>query len=170
MITLTEEPYEHPAAVALVAALLAETNVRYADEIAHLTEEELAEGDADYLNEVTPELVRRPHGTFVVAWIDGQAVGCGALRALDAADRVGEIKRMYTDPSARRSGVSRAVLARLEEVAAELGYQRLQLETGTAQPEALALYEGQGWHRIEPYGRWKDAPSSVCFAKDLADP
>jgi GNAT superfamily N-acetyltransferase len=75
---------------------------------------------------------------------------------------------MYTATSARRRGVSRAVLTRLEEIAAELGYRRIQLETGTAQPEAMALYASHGWRRIEPYGRYSDSPSSVCFAKDLA--
>jgi GNAT superfamily N-acetyltransferase len=77
---------------------------------------------------------------------------------------------MYTAPEARRRGVSRAVLERLELIAAELGYRRLRLETGTAQPEAVALYESHGWERITPYGRYKDSPSSVCFAKDLAGP
>ncbi len=52
--------------------------------------------------------------------------------------------------------------------AIELGYGRLQLETGTPQPEAVALYESAGWHRIEPYGSSQDEPTSRCFAKDLA--
>ena len=78
-----------------------------------------------------------------------------------------EIKRMYTAPEARRQGVSRGVLARLEARGAALGYRRLKLETGLAQPEALALYEAQGWERIAPYGRFRDHPESVCFAKDV---
>jgi hypothetical protein len=49
----------------------------------------------------------------------------------------------------------------------ELGYRRLVLETGTAQPEALELYATAGWEGIEPYGYWKDSPTSLCFAKDL---
>jgi GNAT superfamily N-acetyltransferase len=83
---------------------------------------------------------------------------------------VGEVKRMYVVPTARRRGVSRRLLTGLEARAADLGYERLLLETGTPQPEAIALYESAGWDRIAPYGHWKDSPSSVCFGKDLAGP
>lgn len=167
MIELTEEPYDSEAALALVAALHREIDERYGHEMADWTPEE-READTDgYLGEVTPELTTRPRGVFLVARVDGSPVGCGALKPLDDSVGVAEVKRMYTAPHGRRQGVGRAVLARLEEVAAELGYDRMQLETGTAQPEALAMYATQGWRRIPSYGRYKGAPSSVCFAKDL---
>lgn len=169
MIELTEEPYDGEVATTLVAALLVDINERYAHEIADMTEAEAAEDDREYLAEVTPELVSRPLGAFVVARLDGRPVGCGALKPFPLAGTA-EVKRMYTAPEARRRGVSRAVLGRLEVVASELGYTRMQLETGTEQPEALALYESHGWHRIPPYGRYRASPSSVCFAKDLAGP
>jgi GNAT superfamily N-acetyltransferase len=167
-VELAEEPYDGPDAVVLVAALNDEINLRYADSVEAWTEDELAEDNEAYLAEVTPELVSPPHGVFVIARIAGEAVGCGAVKPHDLAARIGEVKRMYVVPHARRRGVSRAVLARLEEDAARLGYRRLILETGTEQPEALALYESHGWERITPYGRYKDEPSSVCFGKDLA--
>ena len=163
MITVTEEPYESPVAVALVQELLVELNERYAD-----IDEADDPDDGDYLAEVTPAMVRAPHGRFLVAWLAGAPAGCGALKPLDSDPSVGEIKRMYTAPAARRRGVSRALLARLEEAAVELGYARVQLETGFAQPEALALYESHGWHRITPYGHYKGSAQSVCFAKELA--
>ena len=167
MIELTEERYDSAVAVALVAELLAEINDRYAHEIEAMTAEELAAEDAEYLAEVTPDMVTRPRGVFLVAWVDGEPAGCGALKPVADLATTAEVKRMYTAPAARRRGVSRAILERLEEVAAELGYEHLQLETGTEQPEALALYESHGWHRIAPYGRYKDSPSSVCFGKHL---
>ena len=167
-IELTEESYDSDAAAGLVAALNAELNERYASQVETWSPEELAEDTKGYLAEVTPELVRAPRGAFVVARLDGEPVACGALKPFDDAG-VGEIKRMYTTPHARRRGISRAVLAHLERRAAELGYRRLQLETGTEQPEAISLYEAQGWVRVTPYGRYKDDPSSVCFAKDIAD-
>ncbi|MSO87585.1 MAG: GNAT family N-acetyltransferase [Acidimicrobiia bacterium] len=132
-----------------------------------MTPDQHEEDHAGYLAEISPDLVAHPHGTFVVAWLDGEPAGCGALKPLDAGSGVAEVKRMYTAPVARRRGVSRAVLSRLEAVAAALGYRTLQLETGTAQPEALALYASHGWHRIALYGRYQDDPDSVCFAKDL---
>jgi hypothetical protein len=41
------------------------------------------------------------------------------------------------------------------------------LETGVRQPEAIALYESAGYDAIEPYGFYKNAPLSRCYAKDL---
>ena len=167
MIQIGEEPYDGEAAVALVAAMHADINERYAHSIVDLTAEERAADDDAHAEEVTPAMVTAPLGVFLVARLNGEAVGCGALKPFESEPGVAEIKRMYTRPEARRQGVSRAVLARLEERGAGLGYRRLKLETGTAQPEALALYEAQGWERITPYGRYGDDPQSVCFAKDV---
>jgi GNAT superfamily N-acetyltransferase len=166
LITITEEPYDGPAAALLVQALMVDLNERYADEDAAAGDD--APDDDDYLAEVTAELVRPPKGTFLVAWLDGEPAGCGAVKPLDIDATKGEIKRMYTLPSARRRGISRSLLVALESRAAALGYGYLQLETGLAQPEAIALYESHGWHRITPYGHYKDSPQSVCFAKAIA--
>ena len=106
-----------------------------------------------------------PHGVFLVAWVDGDAVGCGGIRQYDEA--TGEIKRMYTKPEARRRGISRVVLEALEARARAVGYTRLVLETGIRQPEAIALYESSGYASIEPYGFYKNAPGSRCYAKPL---
>ena len=163
-ITITEEPYDGPIGEALVKGLLEELNVRYAGHDAELPDPPT---DDDYLAEVTATMVRPPQGAFLVAWLDGGVAGCGALKPLHHDPSIGEIKRMYTVPAARRRGISRALLVALEARAAELGYGYLQLETGLAQPEAIALYESHGWHRITPYGHYKDSPQSVCFAKAL---
>jgi GNAT superfamily N-acetyltransferase len=168
LITITQEPYDGPVADGLIQDLMVELNERYADDV--LTGQADAPDDDDYLAEVTADLVTPPKGTFLVAWIDGDAVGCGAVKPLDTDQAIGEIKRMYTAPRARRRGISRALLVALEARAAELGYTFLQLETGLAQPEAVALYESHGWHRITPYGHYKDSPQSVCFAKAIAPP
>ena len=168
MIELTEEPFDGPVGVRLTNAMAVEVSRRYAGQLAGLTLEEEAADNAAYRAEVTPAMVTRPGGAFVVAWLAGEAVGCGAVRPLHGRPGVAEIKRMYTAPPARRQGVSRVVLDRLEAIAGALGYGRLQLETGTPQPEAIALYESTGWVAIQPYGHYKDAPTSRSFAKDLA--
>jgi hypothetical protein len=59
------------------------------------------------------------------------------------------------------------VLERLEVIAGELGYRALRLETGTPQPEAIALYERAGWQRIAPFGRYRHSPVVVSFGKEL---
>ena len=90
-----------------------------------------------------------PGGTFLVALEDDVPVACGGLRTL--APRVGEIKRMYVAPGARRRGLARRLLAELEACARELGHERLRLDTNAAQPEALQLYEATGYVEIADY-------------------
>src|SRR5713226_7650321 len=104
-------------------------------------------------------------GTFLVARDNGQPVGCGAFRLLDRA--TAEVKRMYVEPEHRGKGVGRAVLARLEAAATQLGARRLVLETGIHSPEALALYRGTGFRPIDCWGEYATSPTSVCMEKIL---
>jgi GNAT superfamily N-acetyltransferase len=105
-------------------------------------------------------------GAYLLACIGGVAVGSAALRPLDAT--TAEVRRLYVAPGVRRTGVARALLAELERRAHDFGYTKLRLETGNRQHAALALYAACGWRRIDPFGRYRDDPSSVCFEKPLA--
>jgi GNAT superfamily N-acetyltransferase len=103
---------------------------------------------------------------FVVAAdADGTPLGCGGLRRLDAV--TGEVKRMYVVPERRGSGVAAAVLAALEEHARTLGWTRLRLETGNAQPDAVAFYTKHGYRPIPRFGPYAAEPTSRCFEKPL---
>lgn len=104
-------------------------------------------------------------GAFLVAYRDGQAVGCGAVRRNDP--RVAEIKRMYVTPKERGRGIARQVLTALENEARQLGVSRLVLETGLRQVEALALYRRAGFVEIPLFGEYIDSPLSVCMEKTL---
>jgi GNAT superfamily N-acetyltransferase len=95
----------------------------------------------------------------------GQAIGCAAVQPLEP--RIGELKRMYIVPDERGRGLGRALLRAVEDLAKVAGYEVLRLETGWAQPEAVALYDSAGYSRITPYGYWKDEPGSICFEKSL---
>ena len=99
----------------------------------------------------TPADSQVPRSAFVVARLDGTAVGCGALRPMDdesGFEDSAEIKRMYVSPEARGKRLGAAFLARLEELARGFGYARAVLETGDAQPEAIRLYDRSGYRRI----------------------
>jgi GNAT superfamily N-acetyltransferase len=111
------------------------------------------------------EEVVNGRGAFLVAYRDGQAVGCGAVRRNDP--QVAEIKRMYVIPEARGRGVARHVLTALEAEARQLGVCRLVLETGLRQVEALALYRRAGFVEIPLFGEYIDSPLSVCMEKNL---
>lgn len=104
---------------------------------------------------------------FVVAWQNGEPVGCGGVRSLGEDETAAEIKRMYVAPSARGSGVGRSILRQLEKLAASSGFTRICLETGQRQPAAICLYQSEGYERIPCYGRYANDAMSVCFAKAL---
>ena len=101
----------------------------------------------------------------VVAYEDGRAVSCGAIKEFTAGFM--EVKRMYTLPEYRGRGIAGKVLEALEGWAAELGCEKCVLETGKRQPEAIALYEKSGYRVIENYGQYVGVENSVCFEKEI---
>lgn len=92
-------------------------------------------------------------------------VACGAIKELDADSM--EVKRMYTDVSARGKGYAKRILSELEKWAKEMGYKSCVLETGKRQPDAIALYQSSGYQLIPNYGQYQGIENSVCFQKML---
>ena len=127
-LAVAASAHDTPAATALLAAHAAEMRSRYPDS-----------GWAG---------VGSRFDAFWVARWDGRPVGCVGLREL-APGRV-EVKHLYVESSARRRGVAAALMAAFEAEAARRG-AGVVLETGTRQPEAIALYEGRGYRRRGPY-------------------
>jgi ribosomal protein S18 acetylase RimI-like enzyme len=158
-VVIGPERYDSEDAATLIDALSAELDRRYG------AEDDAGQG---WRAEVGPADVTPPAGVFLVARVDGEAVGCGAVKR--HADGVGEVKRMYVAPAGRRRGLGRILLAELEHHAASLGYRVLRLETGEAQPEAMALYESAGFRRIPNYGRYADDPRTASYDKALTAP
>ena len=141
-----------PTAQQLIAALNAELEARYPEDGANffrLDTEEVAEG----------------RGAFLVAYLAGKPVGCGAVRRIEP--HIAEIKRMYVDPAARDRGVGRQILVALEAESRQLGAHRLILETGPRQPEAIAVYARSGFVEIPLFGEYVDPNFSVCMAKNI---
>jgi putative acetyltransferase len=102
---------------------------------------------------------------FFVAFDGDEAIGCGGLRQLDAVH--GEVKRMYVRPDHRGGGVSTDILHTLEAWARERGWERLVLETGNRQPDAIRFYEREGYTRIPNFGHYVDSTISLCFERKL---
>ena len=159
VVDVRVDSIDAPHARTLIAELHRDLNARYG-----VVAEPL--GDS-YLDEISVEESSSPLGVFVLAWRDGEPVGCGALRPGHAGGAV-EVKRMYVRPQARGEGISRLLLAALETHAGALGYARLELETGIKQPEAMALYESAGWTPIAGYGEYAGHPWTRCYGKDVA--
>ncbi len=99
----------------------------------------------------------------VVAYDQDVPVGCGALKEFEPGTV--EVKRMYTLPDRRGQGIAAQILRELENWAAELGYTRCVLETGKRLPDAIRLYERNGYTHIPKYGPYVGMENSVCFEK-----
>jgi len=101
----------------------------------------------------------------VVAYENEIPVGCGAIKQYNANTM--EVKRMYVDPITRGTGIGSRILSALESWAAELAFVKCILETGKRQPEAIRLYEKNGYRQIGNYGQYEGIENSVCFMKEL---
>jgi putative acetyltransferase len=99
----------------------------------------------------------------VVAYLDEIPVGCGAIKQYD--EHTMEIKRMFVNPELRGKGIATKVLIELENWVRELNFSKCILETGKRQPEAIRLYEKNGYEIIPNFGQYKNVESSVCFEK-----
>lgn len=112
-----------------------------------------------------PEDVEVPRAAFLVARHDGYPVGCGALRPLN--ETTVEVKRMYTRPDYRRTGVAQAILAEMDRLSLAFGYSTIKLQTGPKQLNAAALYERVGYYRIPRFsGNWDLV---LAYQKDLVN-
>ncbi len=113
------------------------------------------------------EKLRRPEITFWTAWEDGELLGCGALKELDALH--GEVKSMRTARRHLRKGVARGVLNVILEEARRRGYRRLSLETGShaAFDPARRLYASMGFQACAPFADYQLDPYSVFMTLEL---
>ncbi len=162
-------PITHPDAERLVAEVQAEYVVRY--------------GGPDN-TPLEPGIFDAPSGAFFVVYDpvgDGSSgqpgtpvpVATGAWRRRRDVEAFGttdaaEVKRMFVSPGHRRRGLGRVVLDHLETTARDAGVAVMILETGDAQPEAMALYESSGYTAIPGFGHYAWSPQNRCYAKPLA--
>jgi DNA-binding MarR family transcriptional regulator/GNAT superfamily N-acetyltransferase len=96
-----------------------------------------------------PHEVRPPAGEFFVAYLRGEAIGCGAVK--HHADAPAEIKRMWIAPKARGLGLGRRLLEHLEACARAGGAHVAHIETSAVLGEALALYRSAGWVEVPAF-------------------
>lgn len=151
-LSLEQAPFDDPTVRRLTEATVAELNSHY-------------DGRPGSGAPPVASDFEAPAGTFLVAELDGEAIGCGGLCRYD--DETCEIRRMYVAPQARRRGISRAILAGLLDAGRGLGYKRARLETGYAQREAIGLYESSGFERIPCWGPYVTDERSLCFELEL---
>ena len=113
------------------------------------------------------DALRRPEISFWTAWQDGELLGCGALKQLDAQQA--EVKSMRTAARHLRKGVAAALLRHLIDEARRRGCRRLFLETGSATAFAPAhrLYASFGFVGCEPFADYVADPYSLFMRREL---
>ena len=109
-----------------------------------------------------PAAFTEPAGVFVVATVDGAAVGCGGIRMLDPTRA--EVKHLYVRPAARGTGLGRALLDDLERRASVLGATDVVLDTNARLEAAQGLYGSAGYAEVDPYN---DNPNADLWLRKV---
>lgn len=101
----------------------------------------------------------------IVAYENEMPIACGAIKQF--SEKTMEVKRMFVLSEKRGQEIAVVVLNELEKWARELGNDSCVLETGKAQPEAIRLYQKNGYSIISNYGQYIGVENSICFQKNL---
>ncbi|MFT3865440.1 MAG: GNAT family N-acetyltransferase [Solirubrobacterales bacterium] len=105
--------------------------------------------------EAPPADLVPPTGELLLISLDREPIAIGGIRDLHTP--VGEVKSMYVSPVARGHGIGRALLGRLEAIAAAHGCGAVRLDTAAHLTAAIALYHALGYHEIPAYN---DGPNA----------
>jgi GNAT superfamily N-acetyltransferase len=137
-VTINDEPIDSSGALSVFHAAVDELNRRY--------------GMDDDAPRMTFDELKPPLGIFLVARVDAHPAGGVGLRPIgEPGAHLGEVKRLWVRADLRRGGVATNLMSAIEVRARQLGYERLYLETGPAQPEALAFYVKTGWAPVDDF-------------------
>ena len=97
-----------------------------------------------------PGVYSRPGGVLLHATVAGQSAGCVGLRPFPS-EGVCEIKRLFVHPTFRGHKLGLALMVRILDVARELGYQKVRLDTHLpTMGAAVDLYRQFGFVDVQP--------------------
>jgi len=105
--------------------------------------------------------------TVLIAYDDDNAIGCGCFKRYD--DKTVELKRMFVKLEFRNRKIAGLMLQELESWSIEKGYREFILETGSNQPQAVALYKRSGYRIIENFGQYEGDSNSICMFKGVQE-
>lgn len=110
-----------------------------------------------------------PQGALLLALVDGEVAGCGALRPMHDSDypNACEMKRLYVRKAFRRFGLGRQLAQTLMDRASEIGYTSMLLDTLDDMEAARELYTSLGFEAIPPY-YFNPVPGAHYLKADLA--
>lgn len=105
---------------------------------------EAVEQDIQQISKFQPS-----YGQLIIAVYEGKICGLGSLKSINS--EIGEIKRMFVDPTFRRIGAGRAILEGLLVESNKAGYKKVRLDSPKFMEAAHSLYRSFGFRDIEPY-------------------
>lgn len=108
-----------------------------------------------------------PAGQVLIAWRDGDAMACVAMRPLERGRC--EMKRLYVRPQARGESLGRRLIERLCRAAREAGHREMVLDTLPTMVPARELYRSLGFEPVEPY-TYNPIAGTAFLALDLSRP
>lgn len=120
---------------------------------------------AESIHALDKQKMRSSDMTFWSARLNGDVMGCGALKQIDQVSA--ELKSMKTAPNYLRMGVAESLLKEILVVAEQRGYQSVYLETGSNEAfmPAVKLYQKYGFAECGPFANYQPDPYSRFFTK-----
>ncbi|MEI9994113.1 MAG: GNAT family N-acetyltransferase [Rhizomicrobium sp.] len=116
--------------------------------------------------ESLPGAYAPPRGVLLLAEIDGEAVGCVAVRPLHGTAFC-EMKRLYVRDRARGTGAGRLLATAAIAEGKRMGYSAMRLDTLSTMQAALSLYRGLGFKDIPAY--YETPVASTVFLHKALD-
>jgi carbonic anhydrase len=123
-------------------------------------------GFQDFENELLQlkRMYARPHGGIILCRVEGDFVGCVAIRKLE--NNIAELKRMYVRPATQQKGLGSSLLAAAMTLSKECGYKKIRLDTLSDMLPAINLYKKNGFAEIPAYYH-NPQQTAVFFEKTL---
>jgi GNAT superfamily N-acetyltransferase len=105
----------------------------------------------DFDNEIDnlSKMYNEQDGGLVLAFVDAKAVGVAGVRRF--GENGAEIKRMFVKGTNRGKGIGQLLLRKCIDLAKEIGYESIKLDTTDFMKTAIKLYQQNGFVEIPAY-------------------
>lgn len=113
---------------------------------------------------IIPIQYNKPTGAVILAYIDDQAVACTGIRKLE--EDIAELKRMYVQPAYRGYRIAQQLMTRAIDMATDLHYKAIRLDTIPEMKAAYNLYTAHGFYEIAPY-RFNPVEGAIYMERKL---
>ena len=121
------------------------------------------QGFGEELNSIMSQY-NKPKGALLLAYKDDLAVGCAGIRPLE--QDIAELKRMFVRPEFRQFNIGKKLLMLAIDIAADLNYKAIRLDTLPTMTIALSLYRSSGFYEIGAY-RFNPIEGAIYMERKL---